>query len=367
MIAWLQRPVVRAGAYAAFGCLVFVIALGISFPDDQVKDIVAVQIEKQLGPKYDVEIGGFGFWWLTGVKLTDITIQERVDPSAPSTLSQDEIDAGIEEEPPLKVTVPSIAGRFAPVRSALSLAPAFVFRLGLGGGNIDGHVALGSTARKVYVDFNALDLRKTTELTAFLGVPFFGELSGEIDLELDPKRPMVTGGTVEVSGDKLTIGPETVKTDKFPPITYLEVPQTNFGTLKVRMVVADPASAAATDDDDAPKAKAKTTARQMEIEEFTWGGRDTRGDMWGTIRLASRVGQSSANVQMRMQFDETFVTKNNLAPFLSVPEVRKGKNKEWFGLRLTGRLQNIRFRGAPDAATGPQQAPDAEQGEEARE
>ena len=236
----------------------------------------------------------------------------------------------------MRVMIPSIAGRFAPLRSVLSAGPAVAFEIDLGGGIVDGYFANGSDERALYVKLNAIDLRKTTALTAFLGIPFFGQLDGEIDLILDPKRPMVTGGSVTIVGDKLTLGPATVETDKFPPITYLEIPQTNFGSLDVQLRVVE--------DEGQDK---------MSVDAFKWSGRDIRGELWGELELATRMERVQPDVEMRMQLDENFVSKNSLGPLLNVAEVRRGKNQDWFGFHLYGRISNLKFKGSPKSAAGP--------------
>lgn len=335
MLGFLEKPLVRLPVYAGFGFVVFMIAVVATFPAEQIKDIVAVEIEKQLGGKYSVEIGDLDIWWLSGVSLENVTIAERVDPSEVEKPSPEEEEEGLPEDLPMKVTIPSIAGRLAPIDSILH-GPSVAFALDVGGGVITGRFSQGSDARKLYVDLGGIDLRKTLALTAFLGIPFFGDLDGEIDLELDPKKPMVTGGSINITGDKLTVGPATIKTDKFPPITYLEIPQTNFGTLNVDLRVAD----------DKEK-------KRMRVEAFKWSGRDIRGELWGTVDLANRVEQASPDVEMRLQLDENFVTKNSLGPLLNVAEVRRGKNKDWFGFHLYGRLKNLKFKGSPKSAAGP--------------
>lgn len=348
MLAMLDRPVVRVGVYASFGFVVFLLALAATFPDEQIKDIVTVQLEKQLGGKYDVEVSDLDVWWFTGVSLENVTIKERVDPADLPVQTQEEADAGLPADMPMKVTIPRIAGRLALLRSLLG--PAVEFEIELGGGVIEGYVQMGSDSRDVHVEMDQLDLRKTVALTAFMGLPFFGELSGNIDVQMDPDKPSVIGGKIEISGEKLTVGPATIKTDKFPPITYLEIPQTNFGTLDISLAVKDDKNEGAADPTRPPVPRGR---REMAIETFKWSGRDIRGDMWGVFKLASRVDQTSADVEMRMQFDENFVKKNSLGPLLNVSEIRKGKNKDWFGLRLYGTLKNIRFKGSPSSAAGP--------------
>lgn len=361
MLAFLDKPFVRLPVYAGFGLLVFIIAVAATFPDDQIKDIVSVEIEKQLGGKYTVDIADLDVWWITGVSLESVTIEERVDPAELEEQLAKAEETGLPSTGPMKVSIPRVSGRLSLIRSILG-GPTVEFEIELSGGTIDGHFQQGSEQRKIYVDLGNLDLRKTTELSAFLGVPMFGELTGTVDLVMHPSKPMVTGGTVELHGEKLTVGPATIETDKFPPITYLDIPQTNFGTLDIELAVegASDADGGDGDEEEPGKPPARRKTDSMNIDTFEWSGRDVRGQMWGEFGLASRLEQTQADVEMRMQLDENFVKKNNLGPLLNVAEVRKGKNKDWFGFRLYGRLKNIRFKGSPQSAAGPEAAANAE-------
>ncbi len=336
MIAILEKRYVRYPIYVAFFFLVFIVSLVIAFPDDEVKDILTVQIEKQLDHKYKVTIEDLDLWWLTGIQLENVRIEERKSGEEPA----EETEGG-PELIPMEFTLPEVSARLSLLRSILG--PTVEFSIDVGGGEIDGIFRNGSDANELQMEFDELDLRKTQAIAAFLGVPFFGDLSGEIDLELDPKRNVPTAGTITLDGEKLTFGPATVKTDKLPSMAFLEVPQTNLGNLDIDMVV----------DDSNPKRPV------MKIEKFEMNGRDMRGDVWGDIRVGAGSGNTILDLKMRMQFDETFVKKNSLAPLLNVSEVRKGKNKEWYGFQISGRTANVQFRGRPASAAGPSAEPAA--------
>lgn len=331
MIGPLEKRYVRYPVYAAFGLFVFVVSLVFAFPDDEVKDILTVEAEKASDHKYKVTIDDLDLWWLTGAQLEDVTVEERKPEDA-------EEDEEIEEGPeliPMKFTLPEVSGRLALIRSIFG--PTFEFYADVGGGEIEGYFQQGSDANRLVAEFDELELGKTQAIAAFLGVPFFGQLSGDIDLELDPKRNLPSAGSVSISGSKLTFGPATVKTDKLPAMAFLEVPQTNLGNLNIDLVV----------DDSNPRRPA------LVFERFEMNGRDMRGDVWGEIRLGSNMATSVLDLKMRLQLDETFVKENSLAPLLNVSEVRKGKNKEWFGFQISGRASNMQFRGRPDSAAGP--------------
>ena len=45
----LDKPYIRLPLYSVWGALVFALALGATFPDDELKEIVIVQAESALG------------------------------------------------------------------------------------------------------------------------------------------------------------------------------------------------------------------------------------------------------------------------------------------------------------------------------
>jgi type II secretion system protein N len=332
----LEKSYVRYPVYVAFFFFVFVVSLVIAFPDDEVKDILTVQIERALDHKYKVTIEDVDLWWI-GLQLENVTIEERKSDDEPE---EEELEEG-PELIEMKFTLPEVGARFSVLHSIVGLGVAAKVSADVGGGDIDGVFVRGSDGNSLSLDLDTIDLRKTEAIAAFLGVPFFGELSGEVDLELDPKKNTPTAGSITIDGEKLTFGPATVQTDKLPAMAFIEVPQTNLGTLDIDLVV----------DDSNPKRPV------LAVETFKMEGRDMRGDVWGDIRMNPGSGNTVLDLKMRIQFDETFVKKNSLAPLLNVSEVRKGKNKQWYGFQISGRSANIQFRGRPASAAGPTAEP----------
>lgn len=331
MFAWLENPLWRYVTFSAAGTLSFGLAVAVSFPDEDLKEIAVVQLEKVIGPKYKVRIDDLDLWWLSGATLEGIQLEERVTETEEPTPEDEDLPADL----PTKVRIESLSARFAPLSSLFNLAPTVVFQVDVEGGIIEGSAGIGKTV-DIHAEFNNLDLRKTPALVSFTGMPFFGELSGEIDWTLDSSQKPVEGA-VKLSGSQLTIGPATIMTDKFPPMTYFEIPQTNFGSVAVNMEMKP----------DEKKGGA------LKIAKFETSGRDIRLEAWGDVTTAGHVARARPNVQMRLQLDDTFVKKNDLAPLLNVNEFRKGKGKEWYGFSLTGSVDRIQFKGSSAAANGP--------------
>lgn len=355
----MDRTIVRIPAYFAFGFAVFLVALVLTFPDERLKQIATVQIESQLANKYDVEIEDLDLWWLSGVELENVTLTERVDTSddaddedsdGDSANGSDGEDNGENpdfDEGPTQIKVQRIAAGFAPLGSVFNFAPTVDFLVDLGGGNIHGNYVHGSDGREVNVNIDDIDLKQTTVLESMLGVPVLGTLGGDISLALHPTRPLLTGGHITLTGKQLMIDEATIQSDEFGPMAFIDVPSTSLGNLDARMVIEKGDNA---------------RTPSLQVEEFRFhGGRDVRGQVWGDVDLAERFGSSRPKLQMRFQFDDKFVRDNDLSSVLRIKWFRDGKNEDWYGFVLMGRMSKPRFEGAPSAGRGPDAAPSPEE------
>ena len=331
MLAWLDKPFIRFASFFLAGLLAFAISVIVGFPDDQIREIATVQAEKALGPKYKVRIDELDFWWFPGLSLKGVQIEERKVEEIPE-------DPDVPVDLPMKVRIERVSARLAPLSSLMNLAPTVSFEIDVQGGTINGTVAIGKEIA-IDADFSELDLRATPSIAAFTGMPFFGTLSGEVQWTLDSKM-QPKGGYLKFSGSQLTIGPATIMTDKFPPMTYFEIPQTNFGTLAIDMAMSGDGK-----------------SNKLQINKLESSGRDIRLEAWGDIAASGRAARSRPDVKLRLQLDDQFVKKNNIAPLLNVNEFRKGKARDWYGFTLGGTFDRIQFKGSAASAAGPSKAP----------
>lgn len=352
----MERSIVRIPVYIAFGFAVFLVALVLTFPDQRLKEIATVQIEKQLGGKYDVTIEDLDLWWLSGVQLKNVKISERItDPNAGDAAAEGPKDAkakggaagGMPEKEPFFISIPRVAAGFSPVLSLLNFAPTADFLVDLGGGDISGNFAQSSKNRTLKIDINEIELAKTPILEQYLGVPIRGELGGNIELNLHPRQPQVVGGDIKLKGNGLTVEKSELHTDKLGPMAFIDVPETDFGELDAHMTIS--------------QGEDKSKSR-MNFDEFSFhDGEDVRGQIWGHLDLGRSTTQSIAKIEMRFQFDDKYIRSNDLSSVLNMQWFREGKNQDWFGFLLWGRLSKPRFKGAPTAATGPQESANADE------
>lgn len=338
MLAIFERRLVRVPLYLLFGLCAFGIAMVVTFPDERVKQIIIVQAEKALGYKYDVVISDLDLWWLTGVELHQVQVKERWSDEQLDKAAKDAKE-GSPPRLPLSVSIPRVAGRLAPFSSLINLSLVVDFAVDFNeGGSVTGKYLQSTKKRGVEISFNDLDMRESGLLTSLTGVPGFGTLKGEVELELDPKRPMATGGTINLLGKKLTIGPGLVETDKIPSMVYLEVPQTNFGNLLIQAKIEQP----------------KGQSPKLVFEKFESVGTSIHMQLWGDVVMASTPKSSRSNLETRVKFEESYITDNSLRPLLNIKHLRDGKGPDnWYGFSLYGPVGNIRFKGSIAASRGP--------------
>ncbi|MGM0556437.1 MAG: type II secretion system protein GspN [Myxococcota bacterium] len=352
----MERKIIRIPVYIAFGLASFLIAVAVTFPDERIKEIAVVQMESQLGNEYDVTIEDLDLWWLTGVALEGITISERGSASDESADEDDEAseeqgdgeEAAAPESKPLRVEIPQVAGKFAPLSSLFNLAPTVDFSVDLGGGDVDGSYVHGSDKREIEVEIDEIDLKETKLISEFLGLPVFGQLDGDISIEMDAKRPVVTGGSIKLDGTQLTVGPGTITSKKFGAMGFVDVPQTSFGTLEADLNI-----------------RATKGGRDTELtfDTLSLKGRDIRGEVWGKIDLGRGLRGSRAKMEMRFQFNDQFIKKNTLQSVLNIKWLREGKSQDWYGFVLWGSLAKPNFKGAPTAAKGPPEGGQPDEGQ----
>ncbi len=351
MLAIFERRSVRILAYLIFIVITLLSCLAITFPDERIKEIIIVQAEKQLNKGKDrskrnvriweVNITDLDLWWFSGIELHNVVLQEKWSEERKQR-ALDEASDGAPPQKPMTVRIPRVAVRASLLSSLINLGGAGVFQVdfnsdGNDGGLVKGLVIARSDGIFIDAELDNLDMYRAAVIESATGVPAFGYMNGTASFIFDPQTGLPVDGTIDLSGNKLSIGPAEVKTDKLPSMAYLEVPRTSLGNLTFKGHV---------------ERRGKTPA--FVFDNFNAKGLDVHMQIWGDLELSAKAGQSNSNISMRLQFNEEFVQENSLGPILNIQTLRSGRNGEgWYGISFKGRMSRMKPRGDLNAAKGP--------------
>lgn len=349
MLAIFEKRPVRWLGYFLFMVITLLICLAVTFPDERIKEIVIVQAEKSLNAGksrakrddkfWEVQITDMDLWWFSGVEFHNVVLKEKWSKERLER-AEAEADSGAPPQKPLTIKIPRVAVRGSLLLSAINVGGAAIFEVDFSqvdGGVIDGTVIQRSDGIFIDATFDGLDMYKAALLESVTGVPGFGKIDGKMAVILDPKTRLPIDGTFDFKGQKLSMGPAEVKTDKLPSMAYLEVPRTSLGNLVFKAHI---------------ERKGKTPV--FVFDDFSAKGLDMNMEIWGDVQLNQVMARSQSDVKLRLQFNEDFVKENSLGPILNIQTLRSGRNGEgWYGISMRGPLSRIKPKGDLKIARGP--------------
>ena len=346
-----ERPMVRLAFYTLSFFVFFLISLGLTFPDDRIRDILITQAEAQMEGNYAITVEDLDLWWLMGIQLEEVQLKERVvaPGAAPAAAAAGGGGAkaggaeGEEAAAPAAVAaggatirLDEVGARLAPLTSLFNVSPAVKFEVELGEGSIEGVFIRGDKEHRLELEIDSVDLRKTDLLSSWMGLPTFGVLNGEATVTIDARTGQPVDGKLALDGKQVTFGPGEIYLDagKF---SYIDVPLSNLGTMKLRAEIK--------------KGKGARSLPTVEFEEFSFKGRDIRGELWGNLALSQ--GRTTPDLKMRLQMDKGFVKREGLSRILQEPRIMRGKGTSgWFGIKVFRRGRRVAFDGDPLLAKG---------------
>lgn len=338
----LERGIFRIPLYLLTFLVCFLMSLGLTFPDDRVRDILIAQADARFEGKYILEIEDLDLWWLMGFELEGITLRERPKEGSDAEGSKkdgkskgkgkkgDTSDTKPKDKP-LELKIERAAVRLAPLSSAINTALALKIELDIGQGTIEGDFVQGAKAHDLDLEIDDVDVSKTTLLRELTGLPAFGVLNGTANIKLHAKTSRPSQGSIDIKGKQVTFGPGEIYLDE-GNFSYIEVPLSNLGDLTFQASIAEGAT---------PK---------LTFTDFSFKGRDIRGALGGNISLGRTTVPS---LSLCLQLDRGFVKREKLSKLLQERRLMKGRGKGgWIGLKIFRRGRKVAFDGDPTLGNG---------------
>ena len=319
--------------YPLFYLLAFVLFAIVTFPFDKLKEHLVVTFndgQRQTGGHDQLSIGEMSGYWLTGVKLRDITfVLGSADP----------------KKPPAEIKV-------AEARASIALLPLLAgnkdvsFHASVFDGEISGSYEMHGKDRAIDLDLEGLDLGQLEPLTQLLGLPFEGKLSGTVKLSMPEGRASKGGGEVNLEASDVAIGDNKAKIKVgFGELTF---PRTVIGNLSFA-------------------AEAKEGV--LKLTKFSATGRDIDIDGDGRITMRDLATESLMDVILRIKFSDGYKDKSDMTralfgapggkgmpPLLEQePKVKQAKRADGsYGWVLRGQLGRPDFIPSAGGPIGPQ-------------
>lgn len=301
-----QRLLVGVG-YPAFAIFTFLLFAYWTFPYDRLRDYIVQEVERPAGPggtRRDsgmrLEIEELSPSFLTGVVLEGVRFTKLPGPDAAP------------DEKPIVVEIEELSARIS-LFALLGGTTDVSFSAEVGGGEIDGEVAVSEEETHIEAEVDTVELRQLGVLAALVGLPVSGVLGGTVDLTIG-KESSATKGSIDLAITTLVIGDGRAK-------------------LRIEGLGADGLSVGRI---EAGKLVVKATVENG-VAKFTQlgteGGRDLTVRGTGQIRLVQPARMSRLELLVNVKFAEAFKTRDDrtrglFAMLDVVPRVRAARTPD---------------------------------------
>ncbi|MEO8875740.1 MAG: type II secretion system protein GspN [Polyangiaceae bacterium] len=324
------RWIAAFAGYPIFYVFCFVTFTSLFFPYEVLKERIVLSFNAQQassGSPQELHIDELTSSWITGVKAIGVSLSHAsTDPKLPPVvLAIDEARASV-------AFLPLLIGH-----------KTIDFSLKGFGGDVDGTYSESGTNRSVEVNLDAIDIGQIEPVTATVGLPMEGHISGKIMVDMPEGKATKGTGTVTIEGTDVAVGDGKAKLKGALPLPRLVV-----GGLSI-------------------DAEAKDGI--LKITKFAASGKDVEIAGDGRILMRDLATESVCDINLRFKINDgyrgkTDVTKNLFgAPGstkpgdieLFVPEMKAAKRPDgFFGFHVRGLLGNPKFEPASTsaAATG---------------
>lgn len=318
-----EKQILKVAAIPLIYLFSLVLFIRLTFPYDTLRDRVLAEFNTSQTEKR-LEIDDMSGSGLFGVEVEGARLIE---------LARSTNEASEDGEKPRSQTLAvENASVSVSVLSYLFGTISADFDAELGGGSLEGSFRQDAEEARLQIEGKDVDISGLTLLSAGIGLPLGGELSGTVELFLPEGLMKKAEGTFALQIQNLTAGD---------------------GKAKIRDTIALPKLSAGT-----LVFKAEATDGRLQISEFSANGKDFEMSAQGQMRLREPFDKSSVSVDVSFQFKEAYTNQNDLtrgifgspdskipALFDMDPMVRRAKKPDGsYSWQVSGLLSQPSFR-----------------------
>ena len=319
------RNILPKVGFPIFYVVSFFVFASWTFPYDKLKErlVAAFNAEqKASGAQQELQIDELTSSWVTGVKATGVRLLSLSPEPG---------------KPPIETKIDVAKGR-------ISLLPLLIghkdvsFDLEAFGGEIDGSFNDLGKDREVEVELKSVDIGKVEPLTATLGLPMEGKLSGTVKLLMPEGKASKASGSIRLEAADVALGDGKAKLKG-----ALALPRLVVGTLSF--------------EGDAKEGK-------LSITKFAASGKDVDLSGEGRIQMRELATESLCDVNVKFKINDAYRNKSDItkslfgapgsnAPALfelADPKVKQAKRPDGsYAFHVRGLLGRPEFEPQPNA------------------
>jgi len=304
MMSDRARRLLRIGATAGFGWLVFFTVFVLTLPYGRAKDYLVVLADQQ---GYDVEVKSLGPALGLGIRAKEITIASR--PSGGGK--------------PTRIVVPLAKAHWS-LLGALAGRQTFEFSAKVFGGDVDVETSRSKTESGLRVQTSDIDLSDLPWIKAAINLPLSGSLDVQLDEKMPGNRASAMVGSLTWTCGACSVGDGKAKL----VIANNPLLAEGLGLPKIRL--GDFVGHVAID---------KGVGRLQGVQ-----AKSPDGEIYieGEVKFADRFASSSMDLYIRFKLSDALLKSSEKLRTIMQFAGAGGKRPDGFyGLRLTGSLSHL--------------------------
>ncbi len=259
----------------------YVVSLGVfaslTFPYDKLKERIVVTFNAQqraLGAQQELQIDELTSHFITGVKAKGVRLTSlNTEPG----------------KPPVELKIDEAKARIALFPLLIGHHDVF-FQLDAFGGEIDGEYDELGADRAVEVELKGVDMGKVEPLTAMLGLPMEGKLTGTLKVSMPEGKASKGSGTAAFEATDVALGDGKAKLKG-----ALALPRIVVGSLSFT-------------------GEAKEGV--LKVTKLTAGGKDVELQGDGRVQMREMALESSCDVNVKFKVNDGYRTKSDVTKSL---------------------------------------------------
>ncbi|MDX9722057.1 MAG: type II secretion system protein GspN [Myxococcota bacterium] len=291
--------------FPLLGLVALVVFIFLTLPEDKLQLLVERNVEKALDHEYRVEMDGFDFSLLSGVRLERVMLSPRFTASEDDKLGTKPLPDD-PEAPENQYFCPASVDPVPMIIDSLWVDPSWFALLGgkfdgsfgleAAGGSIAGSLGSSDGEDLLEASIESVALQRFTLLRNKLGMHLVGQLNGAAELSFGESMSL-SGGFLSIDMRNVVLCPKRVAMTN-PNVPFFDLPLTRMGNIKGRVEVKQ---------------------RRLEFKDFQGEGEDMALQVQGSIQLPTpNIPKTRYDLRINLRPSEQWLQDNDMGILFTI-------------------------------------------------